>query len=68
MDSVWIVTKDEDGEPVLADREDPLDIIQLCEALVDLVPDAGIKVTLPMLGRVAMLVRPQYPFFFQNIY
>ncbi|KAJ7842497.1 hypothetical protein B0H13DRAFT_2365207 [Mycena leptocephala] len=34
---------------------DPLDIITLCEALVQLVPDAGLKVTLPMLGRIAML-------------
>ncbi|KAJ7859466.1 hypothetical protein B0H14DRAFT_3446588 [Mycena olivaceomarginata] len=35
--------------------DDPMDIITLCEALIAIVPDAGLKVTLPMLGRVALL-------------
>jgi hypothetical protein len=56
VDGMWTSIKTEDGETMVADREDPLDIIQLCEALVDIVPDAGIKVTLPMMGRVAVLV------------
>ncbi|KAJ6536222.1 hypothetical protein B0H19DRAFT_1271013 [Mycena capillaripes] len=55
LESLWTVTKDENGETVMTDRADPLDIIQLCEALTDLVPDAGVKVSLPMLGRVAIL-------------
>ncbi|KAF7371506.1 hypothetical protein MVEN_00005400 [Mycena venus] len=54
-DAVWILVKTEEGETVLTNREDPLDIIQLCEALVNIVPDAGVKVTLPMMGRVAIL-------------
>lgn len=56
VDAVWVSVKSEDGEVTLTDREDPLDIIKLCEALVAIVPDADIKVTLPMLGRVAFLV------------
>ncbi|KAJ7704693.1 hypothetical protein B0H14DRAFT_3903581 [Mycena olivaceomarginata] len=55
VDGMWTSIKTEDGETIVVDREDPLDIIQLCEALVDIVPDAGIKVTLPMMGRVAVL-------------
>ncbi|KAJ7675040.1 hypothetical protein B0H17DRAFT_1182999 [Mycena rosella] len=54
-DSIWVSVKTEDGETTFTEREDPLDIIKLCEALVELVPDATIKVTLPMLGRVAIL-------------
>ncbi|KAJ7269025.1 hypothetical protein C8J57DRAFT_1509242 [Mycena rebaudengoi] len=54
-DSLWIFTKSEDGETIVTDRQDPLDIVKLCENLVDPVPDAGVKVTLPMLGRVALL-------------
>lgn len=53
---MWVTVKTEDGDTTISDREDPLDIIKLCEGLVDLVPDAGVKVTLPMLGRVAILV------------
>ncbi|KAF8143987.1 hypothetical protein K438DRAFT_1993330 [Mycena galopus ATCC 62051] len=55
VDAVWVSVKSEDGEVTLTDREDPLDIIKLCEALVAIVPDADLKVTLPMLGRVAFL-------------
>jgi hypothetical protein len=55
-DSLWIFTKSEDGETIVTDRQDPLNIVKLCENLVDPVPDAGVKVTLPMLGRVALLV------------
>ncbi|KAJ7362678.1 hypothetical protein DFH08DRAFT_799698 [Mycena albidolilacea] len=55
-DSVWVAVKSEDGDMILTDREDPLDIIKLCEALVAIVPDADVNVTLPMLGRVALLV------------
>ncbi|KAJ7880220.1 hypothetical protein B0H13DRAFT_1891859 [Mycena leptocephala] len=47
--------KTEDGDTSISDREDPPDIIKLCEALVDLVPDAGVKTTLPTLLRVAIL-------------
>ncbi|KAJ6602336.1 hypothetical protein B0H10DRAFT_1958092 [Mycena sp. CBHHK59/15] len=54
-DSIWVSVKSEDGELIVMDRDEPLNIIQLCEALVEIVPDAGIKVTLPMLGRVALL-------------
>ncbi|KAJ6559609.1 hypothetical protein B0H19DRAFT_1069353 [Mycena capillaripes] len=57
VDGVWISVKSEDGEVVYKDREDPLDIIQLCEALVDIVPDPRLKVTLPLLSRVALLHR-----------
>ncbi|KAK7052721.1 hypothetical protein R3P38DRAFT_2861647 [Favolaschia claudopus] len=53
-DSIWITTKTEEGEVIVNDREDPLDIIQLCEVLVNLV-DANLHVTLPLLGRVAVL-------------
>ncbi|KAJ7483971.1 hypothetical protein B0H11DRAFT_2019734 [Mycena galericulata] len=55
FDGIWITVKNEDGTVTISDRDDPLDIIQLCEALVGIVPDAGVKVTLPMLGRVAVL-------------
>ncbi|KAJ7872758.1 hypothetical protein B0H13DRAFT_2349340 [Mycena leptocephala] len=55
FDSVWVVVKSEDGEPINTDHEDPLNIIQLCEALVNMVPEAGLKVTFPMLGRVTLL-------------
>ncbi|KAJ6602593.1 hypothetical protein DFH09DRAFT_1301613 [Mycena vulgaris] len=54
-DSIWVSIKSEEGDLVVTDCEEPLTIIQLCEALVDIVPDAGLKVTLPMLGRVALL-------------
>ncbi|KAK7040965.1 hypothetical protein R3P38DRAFT_3452832 [Favolaschia claudopus] len=53
-DSIWITIKTEEGEVTVNDREDPLDIIQLCEVLVNLV-DANLHVTLPLLGRVAVL-------------
>ncbi|KAJ6530499.1 hypothetical protein DFH09DRAFT_1184097 [Mycena vulgaris] len=43
------------GEVVVTDLEESFDIIKLCEALVAIVPDAGMKVTLPMLGRVGLL-------------
>ncbi|KAJ7920422.1 hypothetical protein B0H13DRAFT_2319473 [Mycena leptocephala] len=52
---MWVTIKSEDGETIITDRDDPLDIIKLREALVDIVPDAGVKVTLPMLGHVALL-------------
>ncbi|KAJ7135242.1 hypothetical protein C8R43DRAFT_1132781 [Mycena crocata] len=54
-DSIWVSVKTEDGAAVIENREDPLDIIKLCESLVGLVPDASLKVTLPMLGCVALL-------------
>jgi hypothetical protein len=57
INSIWVVVKTEGGEASLVDRVDPVDIIQLCEELVNIVPDADIKVTLPMLARVAILVR-----------
>jgi hypothetical protein len=50
--------KGEDGETIMSDLNDLMDIITLCEALIAIVPDAGLKVTLPMLGRVALLVHP----------
>ncbi|KAJ7736620.1 hypothetical protein B0H14DRAFT_2993614 [Mycena olivaceomarginata] len=55
VDGTWAVVKGEDGETILSDLDDPMDIITLCEALIAIVPDAGLKVTLPMLGRVALL-------------
>ncbi|KAJ7719038.1 hypothetical protein B0H16DRAFT_1700420 [Mycena metata] len=55
VDGVWITTKSDEGEIIYTAREDPLDIIKLCEALVDIVPDAAVEVTLPLLGRVALL-------------
>ncbi|KAJ7725016.1 hypothetical protein B0H14DRAFT_3899924 [Mycena olivaceomarginata] len=55
VDAMWTSVKTEDGEVVVTEREDPLDIIQLCEALIAIAPDAGVQVTLPMLGRVAVL-------------
>ncbi|KAJ7772760.1 hypothetical protein B0H14DRAFT_2966127 [Mycena olivaceomarginata] len=55
VDGTWAVVKGEDGETILSDLNDPMDIITLCEALIAIVPDAGLKVTLPMLGRVALL-------------
>ncbi|KAJ6522639.1 hypothetical protein DFH09DRAFT_1421575 [Mycena vulgaris] len=54
-DGMWVTVKGEDGEVVVTDLEESFDIIKLCEALVAIVPDAGMKVTLPMLGRVALL-------------
>jgi hypothetical protein len=50
--------KGEDGETIMSDLDDLMDIITLCEALIAIVPNAGLKVTLPMLGRVALLVCP----------
>ncbi|KAJ6587851.1 hypothetical protein B0H10DRAFT_2233846 [Mycena sp. CBHHK59/15] len=44
------VLKNKDGEVIITDLEEPSDIIKLCEALVAIVPDANMKVTLPMLG------------------
>ncbi|KAJ7849684.1 hypothetical protein B0H14DRAFT_2582393 [Mycena olivaceomarginata] len=55
FDGVWISIKNEDGKTVVSEREDPVDIIQLSETLINLVPDAGVKVTLPMLGHIAVL-------------
>ncbi|KAJ7761152.1 hypothetical protein B0H14DRAFT_2634120 [Mycena olivaceomarginata] len=43
FDGMWISIKDEDGETILS------------ETLINLVPDAGVKVTLPMLGCVTVL-------------
>ncbi|KAJ6609290.1 hypothetical protein B0H10DRAFT_2226036 [Mycena sp. CBHHK59/15] len=48
-------TKDDEGETTIEEREDPLDIIKLCEELVNIVPDADMKVRMPMLARVAIL-------------
>ncbi|KAJ6556710.1 hypothetical protein B0H10DRAFT_2446302 [Mycena sp. CBHHK59/15] len=54
-DAMWVSVKGEDGQVTITDLEEPCDIIKLCEALVAIVPDANVKVTLPMLGRVALL-------------
>ncbi|KAJ6586681.1 hypothetical protein B0H10DRAFT_1961643 [Mycena sp. CBHHK59/15] len=54
-DAMWVSVKGEDGEVIITDLEEPSDIIKLCEALVAIVPDANMKVTLPMLGHVALL-------------
>lgn len=54
---MWTSSKSDDGVVTLTDLDKPLDILRLCEGLVDIVPDAQLKVTLPMLGRVAFLVR-----------
>ncbi|KAJ6626093.1 hypothetical protein B0H10DRAFT_2000289 [Mycena sp. CBHHK59/15] len=54
-DGMWVSVKGEDGQVTITDLEEPCDIIKLCEALVAIVPDANVKVTLPMLGRVALL-------------
>ncbi|KAJ7749769.1 hypothetical protein B0H14DRAFT_3513584 [Mycena olivaceomarginata] len=54
--SAWAIVKGEDGETIMSDLNDLMDIITLCEALIAIVPDAGLKVTLPMLGHVALLV------------
>ncbi|KAJ6543310.1 hypothetical protein B0H10DRAFT_1970453 [Mycena sp. CBHHK59/15] len=42
-------------EASIIERENPLDIIKLCEELVNILSDANMKVTLPMLARVAIL-------------
>ncbi|KAJ7862874.1 hypothetical protein B0H14DRAFT_3610075 [Mycena olivaceomarginata] len=55
VDGTWAIVKGKDGETIMSDLDDPMDIITLCEALIAIVPDAGLKVTLPMLGRVALL-------------
>ncbi|KAJ7934034.1 hypothetical protein B0H13DRAFT_2306060 [Mycena leptocephala] len=55
FEAVWTSAKAEDGETVVTEREDLLYIVQLCEALANIVPNAGVKVTLPMLGWVAVL-------------
>ncbi|KAJ6622268.1 hypothetical protein B0H10DRAFT_1944668, partial [Mycena sp. CBHHK59/15] len=46
---------DDEGETTIEECEDPLDIINLCEELVNIVPDADMKVRMPMLARVAIL-------------
>ncbi|KAJ6632089.1 hypothetical protein B0H10DRAFT_2250924 [Mycena sp. CBHHK59/15] len=55
FNSLWVATKDDEGETTIEEREDPLDIIKLCEELVNIVPDADMKVTMPMLACVAIL-------------
>ncbi|KAJ6609614.1 hypothetical protein B0H10DRAFT_1954441 [Mycena sp. CBHHK59/15] len=55
FNSLWVATKDDEGETTIEEREAPLDIIKLCEELVNIVPDADMKVTMPMLAHVAIL-------------
>ncbi|KAF9469000.1 hypothetical protein BDZ94DRAFT_1245129 [Collybia nuda] len=53
--SIWTTQTDDNGVATLVNRTDPLDIIDLCTALVGIFPGAQVPVTVPMLGRVAVL-------------